>query len=436
MSLERAKRLREERLTLWNQANEIIERAQSEDRDLTDEEHTQINTIHDDVEKKRREAEQLERHHDMQRQLDDPQPTRAGGRQSEGDPNPAGDGGDTPGDRLRAWLANEDGLQPRQIHMQDLLMRGDVLTRRLPSLRDHIRFQTRAQGVDTDTAGGHTVAEDFRNVLETAMLQFGGMRQARTSILRTATGADLPMPTADDTSNKGELLGESESANEQDVTFGRVVLGAFKYSSKFIHVSIELLQDSAFDLPGWLAARLGERIGRITNQHFTTGDGSGKPNGVVTAAPEGFTGANTAAIHVDADEDDLLETMHSVDPAYRGNAEWMFNDGTLKAIKKLKDGDNRSLWSAGLAVREPDTIHDKPYVINQDMPNLGAGNKPILFGDFSRYFIRDVMDIRLMRLDEIAAKDGEVVFIAFSRHDADLLDAGTGPIKSFNNSDS
>lgn len=433
MSLERAKRLREERATLWNQANEIIERASTEERSLTEDEQSQVSAIHDDIEAKGEQARQLERHHDMQRQLDEPLDTRAGGRQRADDPDTGAGGGSSPGDRLREWLANEDGMQPRQIHMHDLMLAGPDLSRALPELRERIRMQQRAQGVDTGSAGGHTVAEGFRNVLEDAMLQFGGMRQARTQIMRTATGGDMPMPTANDTGNKGELLGEGASAAEQDVTFGRKVLGAYKYSSKYLNVSIELLQDSAFDLPTWLAMKLGERIGRITNEHFTTGNGSSQPEGVITNAAVGHTGANTAAIHVDADEDDLLDLMHSVDPAYRQNAEWMFNDSTLKAIKKLKDGDNRPLWQPGIAVREPDVIHGKPYVINQDMADIGADNRPIAFGDFSSFFIRDVMDIRLMRLDEIAAKDGEVVFIAFSRHDSVYLNAGTDPIKTFDN---
>lgn len=442
MSLERAKALREERATLAKQADDLLKRAKDEKRDLSEDEAAQFDKIHDDCEAKLSEAKRLERHHDLQQSLDDPQPTLAGGQQRANGP----DGGQSDDviERFRTWLRNDEGNQPKVISLAGMLPGDSDYQPRLRTLRHELQLrqagmserEARALAVGTTAAGGATVAQEFYNVLETAMLQFGGARQVRSTIMRTATGASMPMPQADDTGNIGELLGENTGAGEQDINFTQAQLDAYKYSSKSVKVSIELLQDSAFNLATWLGERLGERIGRITNQHFTTGDGSGKPQGFVTGAPEGFTSANTDAIHVDADEDDLLELFHSVDPSYRMNAEWTFNDGTLKEIKKLKDADNRPLWVPGIAVREPDSIHGKPYVINQDMPDLGAGNKPIVFGDFSRFIIRDVMDVMLMRLEELYAESGQVAFIAFSRHDSVLNDAGTGPIKSFNNSDS
>jgi len=86
-----------------------------------------------------------------------------------------------------------------------------------------------------------------------------------------------------------------------------------------------------------------------------------------------------------------------VDPAYRRMAEWMFHDSTLKAIKKLKDSEGRPLWAPGIAVREPNTILGYPYVVNNDMPVMAADAKSILFGDFSNYFIRDVLGVQLLR---------------------------------------
>lgn len=295
-------------------------------------------------------------------------------------------------------------------------------------------MEQRAQSVGTTTAGGFTVPEDFRRQLEDAMLQFGGMRQSRASVLTTATGADLPMPTSNDTAQAGEILAENTAVNEQDITFGQTVLNAYKYSSKLIRVSQELLQDGAFDLNGFLARKLGERIGRITNLHFTTGTGTGQPSGIVTGSTvgkTGTTGQTTTVIY-----DDLVDLIHSVDPAYRQNAEFMFSDNTLAAIKKLKDSNGLPLFVPQVQSGGDVTarILGHSYVINQDVADMAANAKSILFGDMSKYMIRDVLGVQMVRLNERYADLLQVGFMAYSRHDGVLLDAGTNPVKYYANS--
>ena len=147
-----------------------------------------------------------------------------------------------------------------------------------------------------------------------------------------------------------------------------------------------------------MAGAIGTRIGRITNAHFTTGTGSGQPRGVVTDASSGVVAAagNTTAITYA----NLVALEHSLDPGYRRGAEFMFHDSTLKAIKQLLDTTGRPLWVPGVAVREPDTILGHRYVVNQDMAVMAANARSILFGDFSRFFVRDVQDVQIMRLTE------------------------------------
>ena len=284
--------------------------------------------------------------------------------------------------------------------------------------------ETRAQSVGTTTAGGFTVPEDWRADVMSAMLAFGGMRQV-SFILATGEGGQLHIPTSDDTGNVGVILAENTAAAEQDITFAEVVLDAYKYSSKMIKVSHELLNDSAIDIGAFIRSRMVERLGRITNTHYTTGTGSSQPNGVVTAGTLGKTAATNAAITYI----ELLDLKHSVDPSYRNNARWMFNDSTLKAIKQLVDGQSRPLWVPGIAVREPDSIDGDPYTINQDVASIATVAKTVLYGDFSKYWIRDTGDFRVIRLDERFADADQVAFVAFMRSDADLIDAGTAPIK-------
>lgn len=277
--------------------------------------------------------------------------------------------------------------------------------------------------------GQYTVADEMMKPLEKALLAFGGMRRFST-IWRTATGADLPIPTSDDTSNTGEIIGQNTTVNQQDVAFGQLVLQAFKYSSKMILVPVELLQDSSVNIAEFLGQALGERIGRITNTHFTTGDASSKPNGIVTAATDSTVqlAAQTPTLA------EMVSIQHSVDPAYRenGSAAWMFHDSMLAEIKKIVDANSgRPIWMPTMAGGMPDTILGDPYVVNQAVAaaaGSGAG-KSILYGALAKYIIRDVRDVTLLRLDERYAEYHQVAFLAFSRHDGDLLDAGTNPVK-------
>lgn len=281
-----------------------------------------------------------------------------------------------------------------------------------------------------DTAGGFTVPQGFYGLLIDAQKAYGGMVDA-SFVFDTASGNALPIPTDNDTTNSGAILGENVQVGTQDITFGAITMNAYTYSSKLVLVSNQLLQDTAFNLDAWLSGKLGTRIARATNTHFTTGDGASKPNGVVTAGTLGYTAGNSTSSGEMASitYDDLVELEHSVDPAYRKKAVFMMSDTALKVIKKLKDGIGRPLWMAGLAVKEPDTINSMPYVINQDVAVPAASAKSVLFGDFSNYFIRRVAGVQVLRLTERYADFNQVGFLAFQRWDGNLIDAGTHPIK-------
>lgn len=286
------------------------------------------------------------------------------------------------------------------------------------------RYEQRAMSATTGAGGGYLVAEGFIPRLEVAMLQFGPMLGV-SEIIRTAGGEALPWPTIDDTSNAAEAAAELADANQQDIAFGRLVLNAFKYSSKFVEVPVELLQDSAIDVGGVVGQMLGERLGRILNSKFTNGVDTTEPNGVVTAATAA-TAANTSTTVADQ----LIDLIHAVESAYRTNARFMADDLTIAEIRKLKDSDNNYLWQSGIQNGQPDRLLGYPILANNDMddPSGSPLTAPILFGDFSKYKVRMVQGIRLER-DRDIKRDSEI-FIAYVRVDGDLLDAGTHPVKS------
>ena len=283
--------------------------------------------------------------------------------------------------------------------------------------------------------GGFTVPEGFMNQLETAMAYYGDMFNVAT-VFTTGSGNPLPWPTLNDTTVKGELVAEHAPATQGDATFGQIIFGAYRFSSKFIPVSIELLQDTAVDLEAVITALFAERLGRILNQYFTTGTGTGEPTGIITAATDsGITliGDDNATSPDPTSEvgwTDLITLEHSIDPAYRRGAKFMFKDSTLRFLKTLKDTVGEPLWLPGMAVQAPDTILGYPYSINEDMEALGTGNITVAFGQLSKYRIRRVREIFVSRFaDSPFMRNGQVAFLAQCRYDGNLLDAGTHPVK-------
>jgi HK97 family phage major capsid protein len=328
---------------------------------------------------------------------------------------------------LRGWLGfhsvnGASNEQRNAAQRSGLELGNNRLSFKLNAKAPKSQAEARAQSL-TGSAGGYTVPQGFINQLEASLLAFGGMREVAT-ILRTAEGNDLPIPTVSDHSNVGAILAENTQVSEQDITFAQITLKAYKYSSKLIRVSSELLQDSAIDLESFIGGALGERIARIFNTHATTGDNSSKPQGI-SASGAGKTAAAVDAITFA----ELLDLQHSLDPAYRANAKFMMHDSTFKLVRKLVDDQNRPIFMNDLSATSPGTLFGVPVVINQDVATVAAGAKAIYYGDFSKYIIRDVQDFTLLRLEERYADYHQVGFVGFSRHDGRILDAGTDPIK-------
>ena len=414
-TVEQIKAKREERARLVTQAEEILSGA--ENHKMSSEEEAKWDSIMADVDDHTKVIAQMERQNEANAFQQERIQARAGRENLT-----AGEAQGQAEDREKAFSNFlKFGVQGMPAQDRELLKDHAVNTKGIQM----------AQGVGTDGAGGFTVPDDisFMGMLREALLSFGGMRSV-ANVISTATGADLPIPQNNDTANKGEIIAESGAQNEQDLVFTQTVLQAYKYSSKLVKVSVELMQDSAINIAAILANAMGIRIARILNEHFTTGTGSGQPNGAVTASAAGKVGASATAVTYA----ELVDLIHSVDPAYRAQgAVLMFNDNTLRDLRKLVDGDSRPLWQAGVTAGEPATFLGFPYVINQDMATMASDAKSILFGAMQNYWIRDVLGIAVVRLNELYAANGQVGFFAFSRHDGDLINAGTNPVKHFQN---
>jgi HK97 family phage major capsid protein len=286
----------------------------------------------------------------------------------------------------------------------------------------------------TTTEGGYTVQSEVASRLIDALKAWGGMRSVAT-VLRTSMGNDMSFPTSDGTAEVGELIAQNTTATAADPTFGTVALPVYKFSSKIVAAPFELLQDSEIDIAAFIEGRLTTRLGRITNQYFTTGTGTSQPRGVMTGATlgkTGTTGQTTSVIF-----DDLVDLVHSVDPAYRvSGCKFMMNDSSLKVVRKIKDSQNRPIFLPGydgLGGAMGDQLLGYPVVANQDVAVMAANARSIAFGDMTQYTIRDVMTATLFRFEDSAyAKLGQVGFLMWMRSGGNLLD--TAAVKYYANS--
>jgi HK97 family phage major capsid protein len=284
-----------------------------------------------------------------------------------------------------------------------------------------------AAGVGSGAAGGYAVPPEFRAKFMETLKYFGPMLQ-EAEILETESGANLPWPTSDDTGNVGAILAENTQVTEQDVTLGTASIDAYMYTSKLVRVSFQLMQDMpTFD--SWLIGKLGERIGRILNAHFTTGTGSSQPNGIVTGGTVGVTGTGsfgTLGVLGTGAGDNLIDLVESLDPAYgaSSNLKFMGHQGVRKAVRKLKDSQNRYMWEISLQNGVPDSLLGYQFLLNNDMAAPAASSKSLLFGDIrAAYLARIVKELTTLRLTERYADYLQVGFLAFKRADGEVQNA-------------
>ena len=286
-------------------------------------------------------------------------------------------------------------------------------------------FQVRAQS-STTTAGGYLIPTSLMNMIETAMLYECNFFEF-ADILRTETGNPFDVATNDDTSNDGAILAENtQLTTTADLVFGKVTFNAYKLIPKsIILVPVELLQDSAFNLPKYIAEQFGQRWARGMNNYLTTGTGSSQPQGVVIGASSSGVAPGASTIT----RTNIVHLKFSVNQYYRRNGKFMMNDNTLRTILLINDGDSRPLYQPSPIVGQPDTIEGHQFIINPSMADIGASAKSMLFGDFKKYKVRIAKDAQMVVFNEKYMDSFQVGYTGYMRFDAKVMDAGTHPIK-------
>lgn len=270
--------------------------------------------------------------------------------------------------------------------------------------------------IGTDSEGGYLVPDEYERTLVEALEEENIFRQL-AKIIQTSSG-DRKIPVVA-TKGTASWIDEEGAYLESDDSFSQVSIGAYKLGT-MIKVSEELLNDSVFDLESYISREFARRIGAKEEESFFTGDGTGKPLGILAAtggAETGITAASATAITAD----ELIDLFYSLKAPYRRNAVWVLNDSTIKAIRKLKDNQGQYLWQPSLTAGAPDLLLGKPVRTSAYMPTIAADAKTIAFGDFSYYWIADRQGRSFKRLNELYAATGQVGFLASQRVDGKLI---------------
>ena len=386
------KALKEKRATIYTSIDEL--RQATDGREMTAEEQQRWDTMLSDYDKADKAVEAEERFVDIQRKQAEEEVAKRD-----------------------FYIGDLLGEQYRKAFADYILNGASGIS---PESRATIEQRAGIAGL----AGGVTIPTALASEIEIALKTYGGMFEAGT-IINTSHGGDLIMPTINDTSAKATIVSEYDQSTKRAPSFGSVTLKAYTYRTPIIPVSQTLIQDSAFNLDAVLTSLLGDSFSRGVNEQLTTGDGTGKPTGIVTAATACTTQAAATSIKLD----DIIDLIKSVNSAYARNGKFMFNRNTLWELAKIKDQTGRYIWQDSARDGTPATLFGKQYILNDDMADIGAGNASVLFGDLSKYKIRMVKSFSVVRLNELLAEYLSSGLFGFARVDGNLLDAGTHPVK-------
>ena len=379
--------LREKRANLWNETKAFLESHRAEDGTVSAEDNATYEKMEADVVALGKEIDRLERQAAIDREMD--QPTAA--------PLVS---------RPVAPTAQKQGRASDEYKTAFWgMIRNRVAT---PGVMNALQ-------VGTDSEGGYLVPDEYERTLVQGLEEENVLRSLCTVIQTSSGDRKIPLVASHGTAS---WVDEEATIPDSDDVFGQISIGAHKVAT-MIKVSDELLQDSVFNIESYIASEFARRIGAAEEEAFITGNGTGKPTGLLHATNGAGIGVTTNGNTPTADE--IFDLIHSIKSVYRKKAVFLLNDSTLKALRKLKDGQGQYLWQPGLKEGQPDTLLNYRLVTSPFMPEIDSGNKVILFGNFKSYWIADRQGRSFQRLNELYAATGQVGFRATQRVDGRLV---------------
>jgi HK97 family phage major capsid protein len=403
------KKLQENRKRVWKTITDIADRAAEENRALSGDEERQYREGDSELDNLDKRIQDILNGEQRAKDTADQIEAIAGRRTEQTGSGGAGFGGS-------GKTADQEAVEVRKF------LNGETRSFELalPSAIERRSLLDSSTPLPTSFIG-----QLYRYLVDTSSI-----RQANPSVFSTSSGENLAIPRSTAEGN-ATWTGEGAALTAVDPTLSSVTLGAYKVA-KLIQISSELLVDTGFDVVGFMAEHAGRNLGIAVDTAYVVGTGTTQPTGFLAAAggaTAGFTaGAGTGSgvglptSGATQGADVLIELYHSVIPQYRPRGTFIMNDSTIKVVRKLKDTTGQYIWQPALVAGQPDTILGRPVLADPNMPAIGFTAKPIAFGDFGGYFIRDVTPIRFERSDDFAFGNDLVSFRAIYRTDGKLGD--------------
>ena len=292
-----------------------------------------------------------------------------------------------------------------------------------------IELEGKAMSTAVAGDGGYLVDPRTSDTVQSALKGAGSVRSIATVVNVEASAYDVLIDHSD--AGAGWASETSASAETGTPQVDRISIPLHELSA-LPKISQRLLDDSAFDVEGWLAEKIADKFARAEGAAFVSGDGVEKPKGFLTydsveVGTEVWgelghitTGAAGAFNTVDPG-DSIIDLVYALPARYRANASFVMNSKTAGLVRKMKDGDGRFLWSDGFAAGEPSLLLGYKVLISEDMPDISNWAPAIAFGDFAAgYTVAERPDLRIMR-DPFSAKPN-VLFYATKRVGGDVTD--------------
>lgn len=393
MSNDHVARLTDQRNRAWEQAKTLLDGADAESRDLTAEEAEQFDRINADIDAL--DARRAAIVDTMRRDQAIGESRAALG--------------------LPADLGTREVAQPAETD-------ADIIRAIARGERRSHSFEQR--DLATSSTGAPVPTSFYNQLVQHLIVQGPMLDPSVVTMLTTQSGENLQIPrtsgyTAPAATAEGSAIGESDAAFSAFVT-----LGAFKYAATF-QLTRELVEDSGVDLLSFVADQAGRGMGTAVNAALTTGTGTVQPKGVVSAAASAVTGGTGVAGVPTVDN--LVDLVYAVPSPYRrtvGRVGFQMRASTVAAIRKLKDVDGQYLWQPSTQAGQPDTLLGFPIWENPDVAATATGAKSVIFGDFSRYIVRQVRGIDFARDDSVGFVNDLITFRITWRGDGNLPDTG------------
>ena len=382
--------LREKRASLWDAAKKYRDAHIGTDGTMTAEDAATYDRMVDDVDRMKKEIDRLERQEAIENEMNRPVSQPIVNRPDDGQPKEKEKRGiATDAYKTAFWNMVRAKTMSYEIH--------------------------NALKIGEDDHGGYLAPDEFERTLVEALEEQNIFRQFAHVITTSSGDRKIPVVASKGTAS---WIDEEAAFPESDDTFGMLSIGAFKLATT-IKVSDELLHDSVFDVASYIAKEFARRIGAAEEEAFFTGNGTGRPTGILNATGGAETGVTSAGANISFD--DVIDLYYSLRSPYRRNAVFMMNDSTVRALRKLKNGSGDYLWQPSVTAGTPDTILNRPVYTSSYMPTVASGAKSILFGDMSYYWIADREGRTFQRLNELYAPTGQVGFLSFERVDGKLI---------------